>query len=163
MAGHGSKIGRKQEAAIHALLTQRNTEEAARVAGISKRTLIRWQKIPAFQAAHLEARHASIPKATRGCSMVTGPLYRRCSRSWWIRTHRHRSACGRRTVLWIVGNRASKPRILAIGSPLWSRMRNSGDEGDCERLRRIEEQTKTRRTRATDSYSLCSAEDISAT
>jgi hypothetical protein len=60
MAGHGSKIGRKQEAAIHALLTQRNTEEAARVAGISKRTLIPWQKIPDFQAAHMEARRASI-------------------------------------------------------------------------------------------------------
>jgi hypothetical protein len=60
MAGHGSKLGSKQEAAIHALLTQRNTEEAARAAGISKRTLIRWQKIPEFQAAHLEARRASI-------------------------------------------------------------------------------------------------------
>ena len=60
MAGHGSKIGRKQEAAINALLTQRNTEEAARVAGISKRTLIRWQKNPEFQAAHREARRAAI-------------------------------------------------------------------------------------------------------
>ena len=32
MAGHGEKLGRKQEDAI-ALLTQRNIEEAARAAG----------------------------------------------------------------------------------------------------------------------------------
>ena len=30
MTGHGSKFGRKQEAAIAALLTQRNVEEAAK-------------------------------------------------------------------------------------------------------------------------------------
>jgi len=30
MVGHGSKLGRKKEAAIAALLTQRNFEEAAR-------------------------------------------------------------------------------------------------------------------------------------
>ena len=29
MTGHGAKFGRKQEAAILALLTQKNTEEAA--------------------------------------------------------------------------------------------------------------------------------------
>jgi hypothetical protein len=34
MTRHGSKFGRKKEDAIAALLSQRNVEEAARVAGI---------------------------------------------------------------------------------------------------------------------------------
>ena len=43
MTGHGNKFGRKKEEAITALLTQRNVEEAARTAGISAATLVRWQ------------------------------------------------------------------------------------------------------------------------
>ena len=58
MIGHGSKFGRKKEGAIAALLTQRNLEEAARAAGIGKRTLMRWLKLPEFKAASLEARRA---------------------------------------------------------------------------------------------------------
>jgi hypothetical protein len=42
MVGHGSKFGRKKEAAIAALLTQRNIEEAAKAAGIGANTLLRW-------------------------------------------------------------------------------------------------------------------------
>jgi hypothetical protein len=34
MAGHGEKFGRKQEEAIAALLSQRNIDEAARVAAL---------------------------------------------------------------------------------------------------------------------------------
>jgi hypothetical protein len=60
MVGHGSKFGRKMEAAINALLTHRNMEEAARAIGISKSTLARWQKIPEFKAAFLEVRKAAI-------------------------------------------------------------------------------------------------------
>lgn len=60
MAGHGSKFGRKMEAAIAALLTHRTTEEAACAVGICKQTLIRWQKTPEFQSAFLEARKAAI-------------------------------------------------------------------------------------------------------
>ena len=56
MAGHGSKLGRKQEDAIAALLTQRNIDEAARAAGVGTRTLLRWMKIPEFDAAYREAR-----------------------------------------------------------------------------------------------------------
>jgi hypothetical protein len=63
MAGHGSKFGRKKEAAIAALLSQRNHEEAALAAGVSKRTLNRWLKMPAFQAAYLEARRAAMFQA----------------------------------------------------------------------------------------------------
>jgi hypothetical protein len=41
MVGHGSKFGHKKEAAIAALLTQRNIGEAAHVAGIGTNTLLR--------------------------------------------------------------------------------------------------------------------------
>lgn len=63
MPGHGSKLGRKMEGAIAALLSQRNQEEAAQTAGISKRTLTRWLKLPAFQEAYLEARRAAMFQA----------------------------------------------------------------------------------------------------
>ena len=56
MTGHGQKFGRKKEEAISALLSQRNMEEAARVAGIGTKTLLRWLKIPEFQAAYRQAR-----------------------------------------------------------------------------------------------------------
>jgi hypothetical protein len=52
----GGKFGRKKEEAIAALLTQRNIEEAAKVARIGANTLLRWLKVPEFQAAYREAR-----------------------------------------------------------------------------------------------------------
>src|SRR5436305_13783091 len=58
--GHGSKLGRKMEAAVAALLTQRTLEEAARLAGISVSTLLRWQKEPEFSAAYRESRRAVV-------------------------------------------------------------------------------------------------------
>jgi len=64
MVGHGSKFGRKKEAAIAALLTQRNLEEAARVAGIGTQTLMRWLKIPEFQVAYREARRAVLSQSS---------------------------------------------------------------------------------------------------
>jgi hypothetical protein len=63
MVGHGSKFGRRMQATIAALLSQRNHEEAARAAGVSKRTLNRWLKIPEFQSAYLEARRAAMVQA----------------------------------------------------------------------------------------------------
>jgi hypothetical protein len=59
MKGHGAKFNRKMEAAIAALLTQKNQEEAARAAGISVATLLRWQKLPEFKKAYMEARRAA--------------------------------------------------------------------------------------------------------
>jgi hypothetical protein len=56
MVGHGSKFGRKKEEAIAALLTQRNVEEAAKVAGIGTNTLWRWMRLPELQAAYRKAR-----------------------------------------------------------------------------------------------------------
>ncbi len=56
MKGHGAKFGRKWEEAIAALLTQRNTEDAARAVGIRVSTLLRWMKEQEFNAAYREAR-----------------------------------------------------------------------------------------------------------
>ena len=58
--GHGTKFGRKKEDAIAALLTQRNVEEAARVARIGTQALCRWMKEPEFQAAYLEASRTTV-------------------------------------------------------------------------------------------------------
>lgn len=63
MVGHGSKFTRKKEEAIAALLTQRNVEEAARAAGIGTQTLMRWLKVPEFQAAYREARRAAFSQS----------------------------------------------------------------------------------------------------
>ena len=63
MAARGSILGRKQEDAIAALLTQRNVEEAARAAGIGTRTLLRWLKVPEFQAAYRQARREAFGQA----------------------------------------------------------------------------------------------------
>jgi len=71
MAGHGSKLGRKQEEAIAALLTHRNIEEAAGAAGIGARTLIRWLKIPEFQAAYRQARRDAFGQAVARLQQAT--------------------------------------------------------------------------------------------
>jgi hypothetical protein len=63
MAAHKSMLGRKQEETIAALLTHRNLEEAAKAAGISLRTLMRWLKVPEFQTAYREARRAAYSQA----------------------------------------------------------------------------------------------------
>jgi transposase-like protein len=47
------------EAAVAALLTQKNYEEAARAVGISVATLLRWLKLPEFQKALREARRGA--------------------------------------------------------------------------------------------------------
>ena len=56
MVGHGSKFGRKKEAAITALLTHRNIEDAAHATGIGTQTLLRWLRLPEFESAYREAR-----------------------------------------------------------------------------------------------------------
>ena len=63
MAGHGAKLGRKQEEAIAALLSQPNVDQAARVAGIGARTLWRWMKEPEFDAAYQAAKRAAFGQA----------------------------------------------------------------------------------------------------
>jgi hypothetical protein len=63
MVGHGQKLGRKMEAAIAALLTHRNVDEAAQAIEVGATTLWRWLKLPEFQAAYREARRAAFGQA----------------------------------------------------------------------------------------------------
>jgi hypothetical protein len=63
VSGHGDKFSRKQEEAVAALLTQRNIEEAARTAGISTRTLMRWLQVPEFQKAYRQGRRDAYSQA----------------------------------------------------------------------------------------------------
>ena len=78
MAGRNSSLGRKQEQAIAALLTQRNMEDAARSAGIGIRTLLRWMKDPGFEHAYREARRdafgQSIARLQQGTSAAATTL-----------------------------------------------------------------------------------------
>jgi transposase-like protein len=78
-AGHGSRFDRKKEEAVAALLTQRSIEEAARVAGIGTQTLMRWMKIPEFEAACREARRAAMSQSNarlqQACSAAVTVLF----------------------------------------------------------------------------------------
>lgn len=71
MAARGSILGRKQEDAIAALLTQRNIEEAAHAAGIGARTLLRWLKLPEFQSAYRQARRDAFGQAVARLQQAT--------------------------------------------------------------------------------------------
>jgi len=51
------------EAAVAALLTQRNIDEAARSIGVSPNTLLKWMKVPEFQAAYREGKRAAFSQA----------------------------------------------------------------------------------------------------
>jgi translation initiation factor 2 alpha subunit (eIF-2alpha) len=61
--GHGTKFGRKKEEAVAALLIHRNTEEAAKAAGISHNTILKWMKEPEFDAAYREAKRTAFGQA----------------------------------------------------------------------------------------------------
>ena len=60
MTGLPLYSGRKKDEAIAALLTQRNLDEAAKAAGVAANTLLRWLKMPEFEAAYREARRAAV-------------------------------------------------------------------------------------------------------
>jgi hypothetical protein len=72
MAGHGTKLGRKQEEAIAALLSHRNVEEAANAVGIGVRSLLRWMKLPEFRTAYLQARREAVHQAVARLQQATG-------------------------------------------------------------------------------------------
>ena len=56
MKGHGNKFGRKKEAAIAALLSEKNQADAARVAGIDLSTVKCWLRLPEFIKEYRRAR-----------------------------------------------------------------------------------------------------------
>ena len=72
MKGHGTKLGRKSEDAIAALLTHRNVEEAAQTCGISGKTLLRWLKLPEFKSAYLAARREVVSQANARLQQASG-------------------------------------------------------------------------------------------
>ena len=72
MKGHGAKFGRKQEEAIAALLGQRNIDEAAKSIGVASNTLLKWMKVPEFQAAYREARRAAFGQAVARLQQASG-------------------------------------------------------------------------------------------
>jgi len=72
MSGHGAKLGRKQEAAIMALLTQPTLEAAARTAGVVPNTLLRWQQDPEFAKAYRKACHKVFGQGTARLQQAAG-------------------------------------------------------------------------------------------
>ena len=70
--GHGSQFGRKKEAAIAALLTQRNLDEAAKSVGVSPNTLLNWMKIPEFDQAYREARRDAFRQSVARLQQASG-------------------------------------------------------------------------------------------
>jgi hypothetical protein len=63
MSEASAKLGSKKEGAILALLSQRSIEDAARVAGVGPRTLYRWMKEPAFDAAYRDGKRAAFSQS----------------------------------------------------------------------------------------------------
>jgi uncharacterized protein YggE len=72
MAGFPEKVGAKQQRAILALLTSRSVEEAAGASHTPVRTLYRWLKEPAFDAAYREAKRAAFSQAIARLHQMAG-------------------------------------------------------------------------------------------
>ena len=72
--GHGGKFGRKKEAAIAALLAQKNQAEAARAAGLDPSTLKRWLRLPEFQDEYLQARREVMSQTNARIQQNSGAL-----------------------------------------------------------------------------------------
>jgi len=73
MKGHGTKLERKMDDAIAALLTQRNIEEAANLVGISPSTLLSWMKQPEFEVAYRRRGVGPSLNRSRGFSRRRAP------------------------------------------------------------------------------------------
>ncbi len=78
MAGLRPKLTVKQEEAIIALLTSRNTEDAAHTAKVGVRTLYRWLQDPDFDSALRAARRKtfsqSLARLQQMCSAAVTTL-----------------------------------------------------------------------------------------
>ena len=72
MKGHGAKYGRKKEAAIAALLTHKNHEEAAHAIGIDIKTLKSWMRLPEFIEEYRRARWEVVEQAYARVQQNTG-------------------------------------------------------------------------------------------
>src|ERR1017187_4211639 len=72
MSGHGTKLKRKLAEAVAAVLTARSVEDAARSVSVSTAMLMRWQKLPEFQAALREARRAAFGQVIARLTQASG-------------------------------------------------------------------------------------------
>ena len=72
MKGHGSQFGRKKEAAIALLLTNRKIDEAAKSVGLSATTLLNWMKVPEFDQAYREARRDAFRQSVGRLQQASG-------------------------------------------------------------------------------------------
>ena len=120
MKGHGTKFGRKKEAAIAALLTHRNIEEAAKAVGIRSPTLIAWMKVPEFDQEYREARRGALRQSVARLQQASGAAVTTllkimvdgsATRVYAAARRRHRS-----------GAHSQKPlrlRMWRPASPLW--------------------------------------------
>ena len=70
--GHGNKFGRKKEAAIAALLVEKNHADAARVVGIDLSTLKRWLRLPEFIEEWRRARWEVVEQGYARVQQNTG-------------------------------------------------------------------------------------------
>jgi DNA-binding phage protein len=80
MSGNVTKLKPKQEEAILALLSNRGMEEAARAVKVTPRTLYRWMKEPAFDAAYLLARRTGykqgMARLQQSCGVAVSILFK---------------------------------------------------------------------------------------
>ena len=72
MRGHGEKFGRKKEEAIIALLTHRSIEDAAKSINLNPNTLMRWLKMPEFDAEYRQARRIAYRQSTARLQQASG-------------------------------------------------------------------------------------------
>ena len=70
--GHGSKFGRKKEAAIAALLSGKSQADAARIAGVGLSTLKRWLRLSEFIAEYRRVRWEVVEQAYARAQQNTG-------------------------------------------------------------------------------------------
>lgn len=62
-AGHGNKRARQEDAALAALLSEPTISTAAKKAGVSESTLLRWMADPPFKTRYREARRQVVEHA----------------------------------------------------------------------------------------------------
>ena len=72
MAASDANLTRKQEDAIIALLSNPRIEDAARVASVGARTLMRWLKEPVFEKAYMKARRTAFRHSLARLQQMSG-------------------------------------------------------------------------------------------
>jgi hypothetical protein len=105
MVGPGTKLRRKQEEAIAALLSQPRVEDAARTVGVPVRTVYRWMREPEFAARYKEARRAAFGQCTARLQQMSAAAV-----SWLTRMPRPPAGCEPHRAFWSAPPRRLKSR-----------------------------------------------------